>query len=133
MDMTYVTIPVFNQTRRLYRESHMQYMVTSQERPQNSPIYSVNTGLESFILFNDETFSEQVTLTKLMADREEEADETEVSKQFAKPKNYSKQNNGLELQITHPLLLNLESQEISPQHNEKPKELKQIQPSFDIQ
>ena len=33
MYMTYATIPVFNQTRRLYRESHMQYMVTSQERP----------------------------------------------------------------------------------------------------
>ena len=39
MDMTYVTIPIFNQTRRLYRESHMQYMVTSQERLHNSPLY----------------------------------------------------------------------------------------------
>ena len=57
----------------------MQYMVTSQERPQNSPIY-INTGLDSFILFNDETFTEQVTLTELMADREEEEDNTEVSK-----------------------------------------------------
>ena len=46
MDMTYATIPVFNQTRRLYRESHMQYMVTSQERPQKSPPYSVHTSLE---------------------------------------------------------------------------------------
>ena len=50
MDMTYATIPIFNQTRRLYRESHMQYMVTNQERLQNSPLYSVHTGLESFIL-----------------------------------------------------------------------------------
>ena len=33
MDMTYATIPVFNQPRRLYRESHMKYMVSSQERP----------------------------------------------------------------------------------------------------
>ena len=63
MNMTYVTIPVFNQTRRLYRESHMQYTVTSQDKPQNSPIYSVNTGLDSFIMFNDETLREQVTLT----------------------------------------------------------------------
>ena len=46
MDMTYETIPIFNQTRRLYRESHMQYMVTSQERPQNSPLYSLHTGLD---------------------------------------------------------------------------------------
>ena len=68
----------------------MQYMVTSQERLQNSPLYFVNTGPDSFILFNDETFSEQVTLTELMADREEEEDNTETSKQFAKSKNYSK-------------------------------------------
>ena len=33
----------------------------------------------------------------------------------------------------YPLLLNLESQEISPQHNEKPKVLKQIQRSVDLQ
>ena len=63
MDMTYATIPVFNQNRRLYRESHMKYTVTSQDKPQNSPLYSMNTGLNSFILFNDEIFSEQVTLT----------------------------------------------------------------------
>ena len=80
MDMTYVTIPMFNQTRRLYRESHMQYMVTSQDRPQKSPMYSVNTGLDSFILFNDEILEEQVTLTELMADREEEEIDTELLK-----------------------------------------------------
>ena len=33
MDMTYANILVFNQTRRHYRESHMEYMVSSQERP----------------------------------------------------------------------------------------------------
>ena len=70
MDMTYATIPVFNQTRGLYRESHIQYMVTSQERPQNSHLYSVHTGLDSFILLNDETFTEQDTLTKLEVDIE---------------------------------------------------------------
>ena len=31
MDMTYATIPVFNQTRIFYRESHTQYMDISQE------------------------------------------------------------------------------------------------------
>ena len=66
MDMTYATIPIFNQTRRLYRESHMQYMVSSQERPKNSPLYSVHTDLGSFILFNHETFNEQETLTDLV-------------------------------------------------------------------
>ena len=111
----------------------MQYMVTSQERPKNSPLYSVNTDLDSSILFNDETFIEQVTLTELMTDREEEEDETKLSKHFAKLENYSKQNTILELKSIHPLLLNLESQESSPQCNEKPEELKQIQLSVDLQ
>ena len=80
MDMTYATIPVFNQNRRIYRESHMKFTVTSQDRPQNSPLYSVNTSLDYFIMFNDETLSEQVTLTELMADREEEVNTNELSK-----------------------------------------------------
>ena len=96
MDMTYATILVFNQTRRLYRESHMQYTVTSQDRPQNSPLYSVDTGLDSFILLNYETFSEQVTLSDLMIDREEEEDNVGVSKEFVEPMNSSKQNTGLD-------------------------------------
>ena len=108
-------------------------MVTSQKRPQNSPLYSVNTGLDSFIIFNDETLTEQVTLIELMADREEEEDNTEVSKQFTKPENYIKKNTGIELQLIHPFLLNIESQESSPQCNEKPEELKQIQRSADLQ
>ena len=29
LDMSYATIPIFNQNRRLYRESHMKYMVSS--------------------------------------------------------------------------------------------------------
>ena len=127
MDMTYVTIPIFNQTRRLYRESHMQYMVTSQDRSQNSPFYSVNTRLDSFILFNDENFSEPVTLSDLMTDREEEEDNVGVSEQFAEPVNSSKQNIGLELQIMCPFLLNIESQESSPQPNKNSEELEQVQ------
>ena len=82
----------------------MQYMVTFQERPQNSPLYSVNIGLESFILFNDETFTEKVTLIELISYREEEKDNIEASKQFAKSENHSKKNAGLELKIIHPLL-----------------------------
>ena len=124
MAMTYVTIPVFNQTRRLYRESHMQYTVTSQDRPRNSPLYSINIGLNYFILFNDESFTKQVTLTELMVDREEEEPNTEVSKQFDVFENFSKPNTCLELQIMHPSLLNLDSQECNPQHSEKPEELK---------
>jgi hypothetical protein len=35
LDMSYATIPVFGQQRRLYRETLMKYMVNSQEEPHN--------------------------------------------------------------------------------------------------
>ena len=35
MDMTYATIHVFSQPRRLYRETHMKYMLSNQERLEN--------------------------------------------------------------------------------------------------
>ena len=126
MDMTFATIPVFNHTRRLYRESHMKYTMTSQDRPQNYPLYSINTSLDYFILFNDEAPSEQVTLTELMADRKKEQHNAEESKQFAVFENISKPNKGLELKITCPSLLNIRSQEKKPQPNEKLEESKQV-------
>ena len=50
MDGTYASIPVFSQLRRLYREAHLKFMVSSPEKPENSPIYSVHTDLDLFIL-----------------------------------------------------------------------------------
>ena len=50
IDMSYATIPVFNQNIRLYRESHMKYMVRNIDIPNNSPIYSIQSSLDSFIL-----------------------------------------------------------------------------------
>ena len=71
MDMTYATIPVFSQPRRLYKETHMKYMVISQGRPENSPLCSIYTDLDSFILYNDEVSNEQglvnETSTNIMA------------------------------------------------------------------
>ena len=58
MDGSYATIPVFSQLRRLYREAHMNFMVSSPEKPKNSPLYSVHTDLDSFILCNDESIDE---------------------------------------------------------------------------
>ena len=59
MDMTYATIPVFNQPRRLHREADMKFMVTSPVKPENSPIFSMHTDLDSFILYNAEIPNEQ--------------------------------------------------------------------------
>ena len=53
MDLTYATIPVFGKQRRLYRETIMAYVVSIKDKPQNFPIYSCDTGLESAILFNE--------------------------------------------------------------------------------
>jgi len=38
LDMSYATISVFGQPKRLYRETLMKYMVSSEEKPQNSYI-----------------------------------------------------------------------------------------------
>ena len=54
MDMSYATIPVFSQTRRLYRESHMKYMVSNIDRKNNTHMYSIHSNLDSFILFNED-------------------------------------------------------------------------------
>jgi hypothetical protein len=53
LDMSYATISVFGQPKRLYRESLMKYMVSSEEKPQNFPIYVVHSDIDSYILFND--------------------------------------------------------------------------------
>ena len=43
MDMSYATIPIFGEQRRLYRESRLNYMVSSKDKPENHPIYFVDT------------------------------------------------------------------------------------------
>jgi len=53
--MSYATISIFGQPKRLYRETLMKYMVSSEEKPQNFPIYAVHFDMDSFILFNDDT------------------------------------------------------------------------------
>ena len=53
MDMTYATIPIFIQLRKLYWENKMKYMITSKEKPVNHPINVVHTDLDSFFLYSD--------------------------------------------------------------------------------
>jgi len=55
LDLSYATISVFGQPKRLYRETLMRYMVSSEDKPQNFPIYSIHTDMDSFILFNDDS------------------------------------------------------------------------------
>lgn len=59
LDMSYATISIFVQPRKQYRETPMKYMVSSDEKPQNFPIYSVHSDMESFILYNVENDNNQ--------------------------------------------------------------------------
>ena len=60
MDMTFSTVPVFGQKRRLYRETLMKFIVSSPDKPHNYPFYFVHLDLASFILYNDEDVNTQV-------------------------------------------------------------------------
>jgi hypothetical protein len=58
MDMSYDTIPVFSQERRLYREVLLKYMASRKTQPNNPLIYSVDTEVDSSIFYNDLSFEE---------------------------------------------------------------------------
>jgi hypothetical protein len=60
LDMSYATIPVFGQHRRLYRDTLMKCVVNNQEKPHNYPLYSVHSDLDSFILYNDDDTGEKI-------------------------------------------------------------------------
>lgn len=47
MDLSFATIPIFGEYRRLYREIRLAYMVSSKDNIENYPIYSVETELGS--------------------------------------------------------------------------------------
>jgi hypothetical protein len=58
MDMSYATILVFGQERRLYREVMLKYMVSSKTQPNNHLIYFVGTEVGSSIFYNNLNFEE---------------------------------------------------------------------------
>jgi hypothetical protein len=58
MDMACITIPIFGQERRLYREVFLKYMVSSKAQPNNHHIYSIDTEVGSSIFYNNLSFEE---------------------------------------------------------------------------
>jgi len=42
----------------------MKFMVASQEKPHNYPLYLVHSDLDSFILYNDGNINEQIANPK---------------------------------------------------------------------
>jgi len=59
MDMAYAFIPIFGETRRLYRVVQMKYVVRSKEKPKNHPTCVVDTDFGSEILFNNLNLEEE--------------------------------------------------------------------------
>jgi len=61
MDMSYTTVPVFGQYRRLYKDVFLKYMVSNKAQLNKHPIYSLETELGSSIFFNGLCFEEKGT------------------------------------------------------------------------
>ena len=133
MDGSYATIPVFSQLRRLYREAQMKFMVSCPEKPENSPLYSVHTDLNSFILFNNESIDEPELEDKdsnnrvgptdlnIMATLDIEENERENFEQCTESETQSEQNQDYKLQINHHSELHTHHEEQNiPHHSADP-------------
>ena len=75
--MSYATISVFGKPKRLYRETLMKYVVSSQDKPQNFPIYSTHSDMDSFILYNADIYNKAYSELLMAAETEE------LNEQFA--------------------------------------------------
>ena len=53
MDISYATILVFGDQRRLYREKKLAYAVNNQKEPENHPICALDTDIGSSIFYYD--------------------------------------------------------------------------------
>ena len=112
MDGSYATIPIFSQLRRIYREETMNFMVRSPKKPKNSPLYSIHTDLDSFILCNDKSTDEPNLEDRdannrvepidfnIMATLDIEESEREIFEQCVESETQSEQNQDCKLQIT---------------------------------
>ena len=63
--MSYATISVFGQPKKLYRENLMKYMISSAKRSINYTIYSTPIDLDSFILCNSDNNEIQTELINI--------------------------------------------------------------------
>ena len=64
MDLTYDTIPMFGgETKRLYRERKLAYIISNEKNSVNHPIYAVDTEFGAFILQIDDSHPIPMQLT----------------------------------------------------------------------
>ena len=64
MDLTYATMPLFRgETKRLYGENQLAYIISKESHSMNHPIYTVDTDFGSCILQIDDNQQTSVQLT----------------------------------------------------------------------
>ena len=77
MDLTYTTIPIFGgETKRLYGENQLAYIISKESRSINHPIYAVDTDFGSCILQIDDNQQTSVQLTEPTCQQPEEVTAT---------------------------------------------------------
>jgi len=64
LHMSYATISIFGEQRKIYREQLMKYKVSSAEKPQNFPIYPMHFDIDSFILYNSDNAKNEITVVE---------------------------------------------------------------------
>ena len=56
MDLTYTTIPMFRgETKRLYRETQLAYIISNENNSVNHPIYAIDIDFGSCIMQIDDS------------------------------------------------------------------------------
>ena len=72
-DLSYATVPIFGrESRRLYREALLGYIISEEKNPTNHPIYIVDTDFGACILQIQESQRASVQLKKLVGQVMEE-------------------------------------------------------------
>ena len=73
MDLTYSTIPMFGgETKRLYRENQLSYIISNEKNSINHPIYVVNIEFGACILQIDDSHPVPMKLTNITYQQPEE-------------------------------------------------------------
>jgi len=64
-DLSYATVPVFGgESRRLYREAHLAYIISDEKNPTNHPIYAVDIDFGACILQIEESQKASMQIRK---------------------------------------------------------------------
>jgi len=72
-DLSYAIVPVFGrESRRLYREAQLAYIISDEKNPTNHPIYAVDTDFGACILQIEESYKAMIQLKKPVAQAMEE-------------------------------------------------------------